>query len=370
MYDFIQNNFVAIAIALFLSLFIITNNNFEKKTNRLFISAVFCVLVLIFEEAWEAQLAMNTVYTSPRITLSAIGYTLRPMIAYFLVNIFKNYNKAENIWLTAPLVINGLVAFSSLFCGISFGYTPDNEFVRGPLGYTPFVVSGFYIAILLVLTLKQYKNSNSKEAMIISAIVLLAFTSTVLESIFHFQFIQNPSIATSITFYYLFLHSNRNNRDPLTGALTRRRFYFDAQSFASSLSAVISLDINYLKELNDKRGHVAGDKALITIADTIKNHTSARVSFYRIGGDEFMILCYKKSEDEIKQLIGKIRADVKKTGYSCAIGYAMCPRAGKFDFDCVCQSADHMMYDDKRRIKSSEPLPAALQAKMPQIQNA
>lgn len=349
-FDIIQSNFVGVAITLFLILFILTNNNFEKRTNSLFLAAASSVLILIIEEAWEAQLALKTTYTPLRVLLSAIGYFLRPMVPYFLVMMVKSYTKVCFILLSIPMVFNTLVSFSSLFCGVSFGYTPNNEFVRGPLGYTPFLIAGFYIAVLLTLTIKECRNGGLMEAMIVSAIVLLAFLSTIMESIFHFQFIQNPSIATSITFYYLFLHSNRNNRDPLTGALTRRRFYLDAKKHHAMLSAVISLDLNNLKTLNDQYGHIEGDRALIAVTSVIKRYTGTRVSLYRTGGDEFMILCYKMTEKDIKEIISKIQNDLEKTKYRCAIGYAL--NSYQMNFDSICHIADNLMYENKRQMKS------------------
>lgn len=349
-FELIENNFVAVVITSFLILFVLTNNNFEKKTNRLFLAAAFCILILIVEEAWEAQLALAEAPVLMRTVLSAIGYSLRPMVPYFLVLMMRKNTKIQFLLISIPLGFNALVSFSSLFCGLAFWYTQDNEFVRGPLGITPFLVAAFYVAILLFQTVREWRKGGFKEALIVSAIVLLAFLSTVLESLLGIRFIQNPSMATSITFYYLFLHSNQNNRDPLTGALTRRRFYLDAGKYHATLTAVISLDLNDLKTLNDQYGHVAGDRALITVTDVIKKYMGTRASLYRIGGDEFMILCYKLGEDAVQNLIRRIRSDLEKTEYRCAIGYAA--YSYQASFDSVCHAADNIMYEDKRRMKS------------------
>lgn len=349
--ELIQNSFVAVVIVLFLCLFILTNNNFEKRTNRLFLAAAICVLILIVEEAWEAQLALKADYDPMRVVLSAIGYSLRPVIPCLLAFVVKSNPRSWQVFLSIPLAVNTLISFSALFCGVTFAYTPDNQFLRGPLGFTPFFVAGFYVVTVLILTIQECRNGGLMEAMIISAIVLLAFLSTILESIFRVRFIQNPSIATSITFYYLFLHSSQSNRDPLTGALIRRRFYLDAEKYHSALSAVISLDLNNLKELNDQYGHTEGDKALIAITDVVKKHTGAKASLYRVGGDEFMILCYRQREKDVCKLISSISADLEKTKYRCAIGYAM--HSDKMDFDNVCQLADNVMYENKRQMKAA-----------------
>lgn len=349
MFEFIENNFVAIIITVFLILFVKTNNNFEKKVNRHFLIATLCILILIFTESLEFQYAQASSPDIMRVFLSAIGYTLRPTIPYFLAIITKNYTKKEQLFFTIPIIFNALVSFSALFCKISFWYTPDNQFARGPLGYTPFVIAAFYVIFLLVKTMQDWRKGGFREAFIVSAIVLLAFFSTVLESVFGFRFIQNPCMATSITFYYLFLNSAQNNRDPLTGAFTRRKFYLDAQKYNNSLTAVISLDINNLKILNDEHGHVEGDRALVSITRAIQKYMGSNSSLYRCGGDEFMILCFKLDEQGIQTLIDEIRKELKTTPYCCAIGYA--PYSIMDGFDDACRLADDRMYQDKRATK-------------------
>lgn len=347
--EIIEDNFVAVAITLFLILFILTNNNFKKRTNRLFLMAACCVLILIVTEAWEAHLATSATYEPMRVLLSAIGYTLRPAIPFCLLMMEKKYACGKLALISAPLVFNTLAAFSALFCKAAFWYTPENEFVRGPLGLTPFLVSALYIGVLLTLMISSYNPGEFTEALILSAIVLLAFLSTVLESLFQIRFIQNPSIATSITFYYLFLHSTQSNRDPLTGALTRRRFYLDADKHRASLSAVISVDLNDLKTLNDQHGHVAGDKALVSVTNVMRKYSRSKAVLYRTGGDEFMLLCHRLDEESVKELVGKISSGMEQTPYRCAIGYAM--YRGQKDFDAVCQQADGAMYENKRHTK-------------------
>lgn len=348
-FELVQRNLVTVVIASFLILFLLTNNNFGKRATNHFLAAAICILVLTIEENWEWYLALSTAFQPLRVPLSALGYTLRPMIPYLLIMMKKRDSKAQAALLTAPLILNGLVSFSALLCGLSFSYTMDNQFVRGPLGLMPFFTAAFYVIVLLIQTNVSYRNGGFAEGMIISAIVIVSFFSTVLESLFGLRFIQNPCMATSVTFYYLFLHTNQSNRDPLTGALTRRRFYLDAEKSASMISAVISLDLNDLKTLNDKNGHKEGDRALITVSDIVKRYTGSRTTFYRTGGDEFMLLCRKMNEESIQRLIESIRRDLERTKYRCAIGYAL--YSYEVNFDHLCHIADSHMYEDKRRMK-------------------
>lgn len=347
--EIIQQNFIALVVVLFLIMFIMTNSNFDKKTNRLFLASALCLLILIIEETLEVQLAQEPTYSSLRVLLSAIGYTLRPTTVFFLVMITDRTLSKRLSMLAIPIIINAFVSFSALFGDWSFSYTANNEFVRGPLGMTPFIVGGFYVFILLYRTIRDSRKGGATETLTLAAIGLLTLIATVMESVFGFRGIQCACGGISIVFFYLFLHTNQNNRDILTGALTRRKFYLDAAKYNNTLSAVISLDLNDLKKLNDNYGHLEGDKALLTITTIIKKHMNKRRALYRTGGDEFMILCYRMSEQEVKDLIKLIRADIDRTQYSCAIGYAL--HNNNDELDTTCQVADDEMYKNKLVMK-------------------
>lgn len=348
--EILQQNFMGVAIILFLILFILANNNFSRTANHLFLASAICVLLFIIEEAFEGHLAQKTTYSRMRVLLSSVGYALRPMTAYFLVMISCKNTRKWRILISIPAIINILVAFSALFCKLAFWYTQTNEFVRGPLGFVPFLTAGFYVLVLLIMTIRDCKKGNMMEAMTISAIVVLTIIATIMESVFHFRSIQSAASGISITFYYLYLHTNHNNRDPLTGTLVRRRFYLDAEKYRASLSAVISLDLNNLKQLNDCYGHIAGDTALITMTSIVKSCIARNAALYRTGGDEFMILCYRMKEENVQELITQIQGKMEKTEYRCAIGYAMYDYRAELDH--VCQIADRAMYENKLQMKS------------------
>jgi diguanylate cyclase (GGDEF)-like protein len=84
--------------------------------------------------------------------------------------------------------------------------------------------------------------------------------------------------------------------DPLTGVNNRRAFFEEAErEFARSLRyqrplAVIMIDVDKFKFINDSSGHLAGDAVLMEIADTIRTQLRDLDHFGRYGGDEFIIL--------------------------------------------------------------------------------
>lgn len=350
--EIVQQNFIGIAICVFLILFVFTNNNFDKRTNDLFICSAVCVLLFIFEEMLESQLAERSSYCYLRVVLSVVGYTLRPMTAYFLVLMYHKHTRRWKFMISIPIILNTLVSMSSLFVELSFGYTQSNEFQRGPLWFVPFITAAFYLLTLFYITMCTCKKGDVMESLTVVMILVLAVTATVMETIFHFRFIQGAISGISIAFYYLFLHTNQNNRDLLTGALTRRRFYLDADRYHSILTAVISLDLNNLKVINDQYGHKAGDNALTITTETIKGCIGKNASLYRVGGDEFMILCYRQSEERVQNLIKRIQEEMAKTEYVSAIGYSMYSLHS--GLQQACQIADEHMYENKLKTKAEK----------------
>ena len=251
-----------------------------------------------------------------------------------------------------PLVIDFLVSFSALFSDKAFGYDANNQFYRGPLGVTPFIVGTFYGILLVASTFWFVRSSQWEEGIFALLIALISGMGTVLESRYKLHGILPSSLAVCLGFYYLFFHTYQNDRDVLTGVLLRRKFYQDANKWGSSVTGVVSIDLNGLKQLNDHYGHNEGDKAIRTLAACVKAVLPRKASFYRTGGDEFMMLCRKMTEEDIAETIHRIRHKMKETEYSCAMGYAM------FDFEqgleAVCHKADKNMYENKIQIKGEK----------------
>lgn len=257
-------------------------------------------------------------------------------------------------FIALPGILNMLIASTALFSGVCFSYSDKNEFVRGPLGYSAFVASGFYLILLVILTNKLYKMEHTCELLIAIFIAVTNTIAAILEAFFHYDGLINTTGAVSVAYYYMYLTTQQFKRDPLTRALNRRYFYLDADHLMESkcLTAVISIDLNDLKRLNDENGHAAGDTALCTIVACIQNILPRGCHLYRTGGDEFMILCSRVSKDDVPALIEHMRRELSKTLYCCAIGFAT-PDADE-DFEHICSIADAAMYANKKQLKGED----------------
>lgn len=101
--------------------------------------------------------------------------------------------------------------------------------------------------------------------------------------------------------------------DPLTGINNRRKFDETLQDeikrearYKRGLALTI-LDIDHFKKINDNFGHDVGDQVLKRLARLIKTHAREADSFFRIGGEEFALLTYAESSEDLTEAAERLR---------------------------------------------------------------
>ena len=114
-------------------------------------------------------------------------------------------------------------------------------------------------------------------------------------------------------------------------------------------TAILMLDLNDLKAVNDSLGHFAGDGLIQKAASTLKQCVRASDIVARLGGDEFGILSIENNQEGAELLLERILQAFEKAGISTAIGLAMRnPAHGIFK---AIEEADKKMYEHKKITK-------------------
>ena len=108
---------------------------------------------------------------------------------------------------------------------------------------------------------------------------------------------------------------------------------------------VIYLDVNGLKEVNDHFGHAAGDRVLTRCAQTIRR-ICKKGSFYRIGGDEFVIIYTGIGKTNFYEIVRELRNNFQGETCRAAIGTQWAEDCG--NLPAVIAEADEIMYADKK----------------------
>ena len=164
-------------------------------------------------------------------------------------------------------------------------------------------------------------------------------------------------------------------RDPLT-TLPNRALLEDRieQALARSRRtgepfALVVLDLNGFKEVNDIRGHRAGDEVLQRLAERLESVVRESDTVARVGGDEFVVLSLgTRDEDEAALLVGRLRAALRSplavegvtVELDASIGYALHPDDGATPEELLA-CADGQMYATKRDADAT-PLRGSLDA--------
>lgn len=284
-----------------------------------------------------------------RYISTALGYCLRLLEAYLiLILVLRRKGKKAVFLLMLPVILTVTLEFTNMFTNLSFYYDAAGQFHRSSLNFVPLFFGGVYGGMIFAQTYRDYKR-NGVGTFIIMYIVLTCILAIVAEILFQFRFLLDGAIAGGIFVNYLYLHVQIYKRDGLTNLLNRRSFDIFTRQNKDKKFVVISIDMNNLKIINDTYGHHEGDKAIISVVDTIHGYFKKGNTLYRMGGDEFLIISTKLSLEQIKSNLVAINHKLKEKGYSIAYGIAV--HEENVDIQTVCEEADSLMYELKKAQK-------------------
>ncbi|MFP5361944.1 MAG: EAL domain-containing protein [Thermoleophilia bacterium] len=150
------------------------------------------------------------------------------------------------------------------------------------------------------------------------------------------------------------------DHDPLTGLLNRRRFSSELNRELAlavrygSRGALLALDLDHFKYVNDTLGHSVGDDLITRIAGVVRRRLRATDVFARLGGDEFAVLLAHVDEEEAMlvaaDLLGAIRREGQIEGGSrvtASLGVAMFDGPAEVTAEELMIEADIAMYEAK-----------------------
>lgn len=135
--------------------------------------------------------------------------------------------------------------------------------------------------------------------------------------------------------------------DPLTHLMNRASFMNSLPDYKANCKESITCvyaDVNGLHELNNTKGHQAGDEMLICCSNILASHFGNEHT-YRFGGDEFVAILLDHPQDKLERSLLQIRQEIEAHGYSISIGVNT--QGTDFDTDHLLRSAELEMYREK-----------------------
>ena len=352
----------------------LSNNTKDLFGNRLYADLTTVVNRWRTHDGWLAGYIgnYNRIYYVKRVNRSAL--LLISFYATELEDVFEHPGGLADM--TVQLIDdNNIMIYSSVdgltgstisediskrVSGYSSATLMDDDYLLtvNPCGDNWRVVSSIPTAIIL-------KEKNAVQLYILSIGAIAAIIAIVLSMIFSFD--MSSSVDKTFTSLDKAAHV-----DQLTGVFNKRSFEVSVDSLLKNAEddtcfAMMLIDIDDFKSVNDNFGHAYGDKVLAGVGEIMRNTFRSEDSLGRIGGDEFCVFMHIKgsmSEEERLHLIyrkcDELSAALRKRETvgdkeyrgSVSMGISVYPENGK-TFNELYKTADKALYATKRKGKDS-----------------
>ncbi|SBT49185.1 diguanylate cyclase (GGDEF) domain-containing protein [Micromonospora auratinigra] len=145
--------------------------------------------------------------------------------------------------------------------------------------------------------------------------------------------------------------------DPLTGLRHTGPFGQRIASATPGRTALLAIDVDGFKDVNDTYGHQAGDRLLVGLARALEGALRHGDELYRTGGDEFVAVIEVSRPDEAVRIAERLTEAARRTGRTISVGVAL-PVPGESP-DRTLRRADQALYAVKRQGRDGVHLSAA-----------
>ncbi len=346
------SNYIMIAELLGLWFLLESNVHLTKRT----INITRGVIVLIVVEAvfWGIERYLREIgyLTWGRIILTPTIYLLHPIILLGIMDMAE-FIKKRRILFYLPVIVSAPILYTSQWTHLIYWFDDKNLYIAADsiMRYYPYLLFMLYVVVFFVMFTIRYTHFGTSERRGIFICVVVAILGVIGHLVLEMDVDYSTLFASILLIYYLSLSLLTAKEDTLTHLLNRQCYFADSEKRKDSITAVVSVDMNDLKKINDTKGHAAGDKALITVAECLTKGKFKNKRVYRIGGDEYAIFYMKKSEEFVKTDIEYMQEELAKTPYVCAFGYEMVKNK---DINNAMITADRAMYANKAKLKDTE----------------
>ena len=167
-----------------------------------------------------------------------------------------------------------------------------------------------------------------------------------------------PGLAFSVMALHLYLQSRAEQKDPLTGAYTRSWFKIKLDEHARDARtapfALLMLDLDNFKKINDMWGHMEGDNALVKSVELLRKSLRSTDIIARFAGDEFLVLANLKNPDDCEIILRRIRENLLQYNMTSGKPYTLSWSTGTLycdkprNPDEMLAAVDEQMYRAKR----------------------
>jgi len=258
------------------------------------------------QETGASHLLLNKI-------VNMLGFALAPFVSFGLAFLCGEQKIEKKRIYYLPLWIWIILCFVSMWNGWIFKVTQEVHYQRGILFFlAPFFLL-YGVFLLFCFIKKSVIEYTHEEKRFIALIFGIIAFGGIIQTQFRYSLFIWPCVAVAILVYYFFLRHQKIQFDQLTNVRDRKSFMERVQSLGPQIPVTIFMfDINQLKQVNDNYGHSEGDLYILEAVGIIKICLEKYGTIYRIGGDEFVVLCPEMDEADLKMALHRLKMENHK----------------------------------------------------------
>ncbi|PKM57666.1 MAG: hypothetical protein CVU98_04925 [Firmicutes bacterium HGW-Firmicutes-3] len=361
MITLISTDLLAIIALFFLVNLANRNVVINNEKNKIYIYAVVTTIILLLLEIGTIYIehSSNNNLMMPYRLINVLGFSLSPLVPFFLLLLFGDNNKLHTFCLSLPLYLNAVICILSFNTGLVFLVDAQNQYTRGNLFLLPTIISMFYYVLFIIFVIKNSTEYKIGDKKVVISIFFLPILGIFVQILFKEILLIWSCTSISLLLFYIFLLELQFRYDVQTKIKNRASFEDEMQQYTngSNNATIVIFDLNDLKITNDKYGHKVGDELIFEAAKIIKESFMGIGTPYRIGGDEFCVICKDVSEELVDETLSKFEDllikinQERKIKVTLAYGHAFYDKDGIESMYSIFSKADKAMYTNKTKIK-------------------
>ena len=364
-------NLVEVYIADMLGIFLILGAVFsgawklQKKHNE--DKVLFGVIILVFT-ACVADIIAFSVDGRPGSIFKVLSYAssnilfianvaIGPLwVLLISLHIYGTISKFQRVFILSISGVILLMMVVNFFVPIIFSIDENNVYARGPWFMIKNILEVVLMADGVIIYLISLFRSGGIKFYPVLQFVWPIFICVCLQMFFYGISTIWVGIAVGYTNLMLALQNENIFIDKLTGLYNR--YYLDkilGELKRKRKIAMMMLDMNGFKSINDNFGHSQGDEALVLLADILEKTVGADGTVTRFAGDEFVILLNTEKENVVEKCKAQIKENLDEFNKGSQKNYKLSASIGFGVFNLSEDSADQIlkiidkrMYEDKK----------------------
>lgn len=354
----------------------IRKSNIDLNLNQFLFRALIISTALLLIIEMVLNLINGLIFDNSRFWLSLVVmlfYILNPLPPALWVLFTEK-------WMDRRTKINKFVVYSvvglysvhviasviSLFNGQMFIITNDNVYRRGQFYILMVMLMIGYLIFASIRIFMKRKMLSKSEFITLLSFAFPALLGGMIQSLFFGVSILWKSVSVSILIIFIKLQNFDMYMDHLTGLWNRRKLQqffdnFSHDTFKNQMMGGIMIDIDHFKMINDRHGHIVGDKVLSEVAQILKQTFNKEDFVCRYGGDEFVVILYIKNQNDLESCIVRLKKNLDKFNVmsqhpfdvNLSVGYDIVNLSLQTQSEIYLSSLDKKMYENKLRHRQS-----------------